>query len=284
MDKKILLFTTAGKLEGENLMFTKASFSSWKKQNLDVVLFGEPFHKELCDEYGFILDINYERDEFGLPIVRDLYLSSQRYKGYDVYCFTNGDIIFHNSILDSINAITFDNFLAVGQRIDVFNLPEIDYLTESIKDIEDKLSKCSQELHNPGGIDYFAFTPGFWDLNNMPDFSKARNRYDHWLVGYGLTEGNGPVIDLTKTFTAYQPEPINRVRGTSSAFESYGQGNYKLGYQLFRNELYFFKANKHGQVDMAPYYTELDKTITLKQRLDKDIPQNEFKQKIIYNK
>jgi hypothetical protein len=284
-NKKILLFTTIGKIEGENILFTEASFSSWKKQNLDVVVFGEPSHENICKHYGFTLDLNYEKNEFGLPIVRDLFLSSQRYKGYDIYCYTNADIIFNSNLLDSLNAISFPNFLAVGQRINIFNLPHINYISENQESIDIKISKCKLELHNPGGIDYFAFTPNFWDLSIMPDFSIARGRFDHWLMGYALTKGNGPVIDITKTFKVYQPEPIEREVGNGDAVESYNNGDYKLGYQLLKNRLFYFKDNLHGQTNMSPFYLDnQNKDIILCDRKDEDIPLNEFKIKILYKK
>ena len=87
MGKKTLLFTTIGKLN-ESKNSTDAS-ESWG--GFDVVVFGEDFdqHKEICDKYGFTLDTDYERTEFGLPIVRSLFESVKRYDGYDVYCYLN---------------------------------------------------------------------------------------------------------------------------------------------------------------------------------------------------
>ena len=47
MAKKILLFTTIGKLNKENEAYVRGSFSSWKKYGFDVLVFGEDFHKDL---------------------------------------------------------------------------------------------------------------------------------------------------------------------------------------------------------------------------------------------
>ena len=67
MGKKTLLFTTIGKMSEESHRISTEAFSSWK--GFDVVVFGEEFHESLCEEYGFTLDTDYERSEFGLPIV-----------------------------------------------------------------------------------------------------------------------------------------------------------------------------------------------------------------------
>ena len=140
MGKKTLLFTTIGKLNEETHKNTTDAFTSWS--GFDVVVFGEDFHKSLCEEYGFILDTDYERTEFGLPLVRSLFESVKKYEGYDVYCYLNSDIRFPKSPQYIIDSIDFENFLLVGQRMDTF--PD-----------------GSEKLHVAGGIDYYFFSPNF---------------------------------------------------------------------------------------------------------------------------
>ena len=269
MDKKVLLFTTIGKLNDETKRYITASFSSWKKWGFDVVVFGEDFHKDLCKKYNFYLNTNYEKSEFGIPLVRSLFLEAQKYKNYDLYSFINSDIIFHNNPKPLINFINLKDFMVVGQRIDIFNLPSIDYLKEDHSLISKKISNLKSHLHVPGGIDYFCFTPNFWDLSNMPDFSIARGRFDHWLMGKGLTQGKGPVIDLSDVFLPLHPEPKNRITGDFSIL--YSEGNIKLGYQILRNNVFFAKEGLHGSTDMTPL--KLTKN-GIKKRTN--IPKNEF--------
>jgi hypothetical protein len=269
MDKKVLLFTTIGKLNDETNRFVTAAFSSWKKWGFDVVVFGEDFHKDLCNQYNFKLNLNYEKSEFGLPIVRSLFLEAQKYEGYDLYSFINSDIIFHKNFFNALNHIDLDDFMVVGQRMDIFDLPSVNYLEESIEDISNKLSPLKTFLHNPGGVDYFCFTPNFWDLSNMPDFSIAKGRFDHWLMGKALTQGKGPVIDLSKFFLPFHPEPKNRVTGCFNTL--YNKGEFKLAYQIFRNNILFANSGLHGQIDMAPFYMTIN---GIEKRTD--IPKNEF--------
>jgi len=251
MDKKTLLFTTLGSLTEESNRNVSSAFSSWKEYGFDVVVFGEDFHKELCDEYGFTLDTDYERTEFGLPLVRGLFQASKRYNGYDVYCYINSDIKFPKSPQYIIDSIEFDDFLLVGQRMDVY--PD-----------------GTEKLHNPGGIDYYFYTPNFWDLSDMPDFSIARGRFDHWLMGKAYTDSNGVVIDLTKEWIPIHPEPMNRVTGDFVKLFTKDY-NPKLAYQLFRNTYYFAQDRLHGQTDMAKFYVEGGE---VKQR--KNTVKNEF--------
>jgi hypothetical protein len=153
--------------------------------------------------------------------------------------------------------------------MDIWDLPPINYLKEDIEEISSKISPLKTFLHNPGGIDYFCFTPDFWDLSTMPDFSIARGRFDHWLMGKALTQGKGPVIDLSNVFLPLHPEPKNRVIGDYSVL--YHEGNIKLGYQILRNNIYFQYSKLHGQVDMAPLILT---SAGIKKRIN--IPKNEF--------
>jgi hypothetical protein len=114
MGKKILLFTTIGKLNDETHRYVTAAFSSWKKWGFDVVVFGENFHKDLCSQYNFKLNLKYEKSEFNIPLVRSLFLKAQKYKNYDLYCFINSDIIFHQNPTSIINSIDLKDFMVVG--------------------------------------------------------------------------------------------------------------------------------------------------------------------------
>jgi len=161
--------------------------------------------------------------------------------------------------------------MVTGQRMDVFDLPPINYLTEPHTEINNKFLSLKTYLHNPGGIDYFCFTPNFWDISDMPDFSIARGRFDHWLMGKALTKGKGPVIDLSSVFVPFHPEPKNRITGDFALL--YQEGNIKLAYQILRNNVLYGKGKLHGATNMTPLILTKE---GLKQR--KNIPPNEFGQ------
>ena len=253
MDKKIVLFTTIGKLSDEAKLHVNDSFTSWKEYGFDVIVFGEDFHKDLCEKFGFILDTEYERSEFNIPLVRGLFQKVLTYEGYDLYCYLNSDIIFKTNPKPYLNRIEFKNFMAVGKRLDVWDYPNI----------------SKSEIHNPGGIDYFFFTPDFRDWSDMPDFSIARGRFDHWLMGAAL-ETIHPTVDLTQVFLPIHPEPLKRPSGDAAVL--YNENKYKLAYQVFKNMSLFLDDQKHGQTDMTTHYMTDEGLEIRKYR-----PANEFK-------
>ena len=259
MDKKILLFTTIGKLSDESQAHVNASFKSWKDYGLDILVFGETFHKDLCNEFDAILDTSVEKSEFGIPLVRSLFVKASQYDGYDIICYINSDIIFDKDPRPILDQIHYKEFMAVGQRLDVWNWPTI----------------TKKKVHNPGGIDYFFMTKDFRDWNDMPDFSVARGRFDHWIMGKALESGKA-VVDLTKVFLPIHPEPKNRI--SASPDVQYANGMVKLGYQQYRNMNIFLDLQCHGQTNMTPF-------IMTKKGLEKrkEIPLNEFKHQFEYD-
>ena len=252
MAKSVLLFTTIGKLSDESKIHVDASFNTWKQYGFDVVVFGENFHQDLCNKFGFSLQTDYERTEFGLPLVRSLFENALEYEGYDLYCYVNSDIIFNKNPRQYLDKIDFENFVAVGQRLDVWDYPNI----------------TKQEIHNPGGIDYWFFTPGFRKWDDMPDFTIARGRFDHWIMGACL-ETEHPVVDLTEVFLPIHPEP--KVRITANWAQLYADNNPKLAYQIFRNSSMFSRAQKHGQTNMSTHIMTDDGLVMRKIK-----PANEF--------
>lgn len=280
MDRRVLLFTTLGRPNQESERFITASFSSWKKYGFDVMVFGDSDILDITKKWGFNLNLNAEKNEFGLPLVRSLLQEGCSLGGHDVYMYVNSDIIFHTSPQEFINKIPYDEFMVVGQRYDVFNLPSINYLTDDYEDITNKLESLEGHLHNPGGIDYWGFTSNFWNLDDMPDFSIARGRFDHYLTGKAIEEGRGPVIDLSKVWLPYHPEPS--VRTTGDFGRLFQEENYKLAYQIFRNTLYFGTEQKHGQTDMSQLYFDLEENVPiLKNRTNP--PKNEFGKILVNN-
>ena len=251
--RKTLLYTTMGKLTPQTLPWVRRAFESWKKYNFDVVVFGEEEHEDLCKEYNINLDLKYEKNEFNLPLVKSLFLNAKRYD-YDVYCYLNSDIEFQSSPQWIIDGIEDDNFLLVGQRMNY-----------------DKDGKTS--LHNPGGIDYFFYTKDFWEVEkDMPELAIACGRFDHYLLGYALKNGNGKVIDLTQGWTPLHPNYSREGDQSGNFHYLYSIGNLKRAYQIYRNNIHYGRSRYHGQTDYTSYF--LDEEGNILQRFNKK--KNEF--------
>ena len=115
MGKKILLFTTIGKLSEESQAHVNASFQSWKDYGLDILVFGETFHKKLCSKFDAILDTSVEKSEFGIPLVRSLFVKALQYEGYDLYCYINSDIIFNKDPKPLLELIDYKSFISLEE-------------------------------------------------------------------------------------------------------------------------------------------------------------------------
>lgn len=201
----------------------------------------------------------------------------------DIICYINSDIIISERFklsLNFIETLTEKNFLMVGTRWDLPNqyfTKEINFSKTTFNIYCNNVIKYCTE-HNPGGLDYFAYKKGFYDINQIPLFLLARGRFDHWLIGYAL-EGNNPVIDASKTNIIIQPEPSYRFSGMPMHPDNIGLKRT----QLINNINLFYKARKHGQIDMAKYYLDINSNniIEVKTRDLSTVPVNEFGFKIM---
>lgn len=261
-----VFFTTVGKLNHFGWTAFRSAMASWVDRDPDshIIVYGDEGDsevKQFVEWSGAEFRTDVERTEFGLPIVRSMFTTTENtYPDWDVYTYINSDIILTKSlqpIIDKVSEIG-DQFMLVGQRMDLIGYPK---------------ENAQRQLHNPGGIDYFCYTKGFWYLDDMPDFSVARGRFDHYLMGRALRHGNGPVIDITKDFLVMHPEPENRLPGDVSAL--YQRGEFALGYQVLRNHYHFSNARLHGQTNYAPY-----KLVNGELQKDKTIYKDEFNQVI----
>ena len=255
---KSILFTTFSLPNIEKAKYLHAALSSWKYHDFKVVVFGESNLKSICDRYDFILETDFDKDCFHMPIVKDLFLKTQtNYSDFDFYMYVNSDIIFHANPMIYINNINIKHFMVVGQRRDIYNFEEkVDYLSQDYAEIESYYESLNQKDHDYGGIDFWGFTKGFWDLGTMPPFRIARGRFDHWLTGFAIENGKGPVIDLSHVWKPLQPEPLSRKNlNIRSALFNF---NFKNFIQFYINRYYFLKANIYGTIEHTQKYMNID--------------------------
>ena len=113
---------------------------------------------------------------------------------HDILVYINGDILLPPSLVPALsNCFRFDRFVAVAQRIDV----ELSRLlcAEEIIDANfwNKLL-ASGELHDPGGIDFFAFRRG--SVPEMPQLYVGAAGWDNITI-YSARRQKIPVIDVS---------------------------------------------------------------------------------------
>jgi len=175
-----------------------AAIKSWLalSDDVEIILYGNsPGIIEACTELNISHVPNVESTNGGIPYFGAIADHAARYAKYDNQVYINCDILLTSHILTAFEQITFNEFLIIGQRIDLkdgvdMNLTEAGFALKLDTLLKDNLIS----LHPPAGSDYFGFKRGMW--NRLPPVIIGRGGYDNALIAFCLQKGI-PVIDTT---------------------------------------------------------------------------------------
>jgi tetratricopeptide (TPR) repeat protein len=167
---------------------------------------------EYAAELGLRHIAEVRKNEFGTPLVSDIFSRAQEAAANDVLMYINSDIILVDDFQVALNTVRgrFDEFLMVGQRWNVDIDVEINFDALDWQEQLRKLAYGQGTLFGVAGIDYFAFSRGVWPA--IPDFGIGRFAWDNWLVWKPTAEGK-VVVDATEVVMAihqdheYVPSP-----------------------------------------------------------------------------
>lgn len=194
----------------------------------------------------------------GVPVLKHMYLAAMEKIESPLYAFVNGDILFTQSLLETLVSVLQSHLyqngtvLVVGRRTNVLNVKR--KTASSFQDLAN-VSVKNGSLFTPWGLDYFITSKTFpW--RDMPDVVIGRVGYDNFLV----VESNKrkiAVIDATKTLLAVHQttkkggnfegrKKINRDYNINLIAKIYKKVNYAMGTSSAAK--YFTKYNSKSQV------------------------------------
>lgn len=197
----LTIFSTCKPFEGQYDTIQRNSIRSWLRiDNSQIILFGKEA-KNIASDFGAYY--KEPKCDKGYPYINSMFNIAQTTPS-DLYMYTNADMIFRN-IWKAVEIVKqrHNDFLIIGRRKELSK--DIGPLT-----FENKWWKrldCHSKLGDVCSIDYFLFTPQFWE--DIPNFVVGHVAFDNWLVENALLN-NKPVIDATKCITAYHQKHPNR--------------------------------------------------------------------------
>jgi hypothetical protein len=158
------------------------AITSWTmlRPRPEVYLFGE---EEGVAETAAELRISHlhdiARNEFGTPLLDDLFRRAREFARTPLLCYVNNDIILLHEFIDAVSAIhaQFPKFLGVAHRLNI-------ELQESLDFAADGESKLRREIvpvgvpGNPTAIEVFVFSPDVYE-----QIHRSRS------AGHGLISG-----------------------------------------------------------------------------------------------
>lgn len=199
----LTLFFVPKAFEGKFAIIQENAIKSWIsviRPRPQIILLGdEKGAKDICSKYNLIHIPHINKNNFGTPLLNDIFKKVQGRASNNVIVYINSDIILIDNLdkIASKLAQKHNQFLASGRRYELQISKFINFKSDWRKSL---LEKCNKNnLKNSAWLDYFIFTKG--TLKNVPSFALGRTFWDKWLIWKATHEGY-PVIDVTKNVCA----------------------------------------------------------------------------------
>lgn len=167
----------------------------------EIILFGDDEGTaETAEEFGVQYIPEIARNEYGTPLLNDLFDQAQHLARYDLLCYVNADIVLLSDFMRAVERVARRKrcFLMVGQRWDVDVRQPLDFGSLWEERLRISVAQGGQ-LHRWTGIDYFVFPRGLW--GEMPPFAIGRTAWDNWLI-YRARSQKAAVVDASRVVMA----------------------------------------------------------------------------------
>jgi len=219
----ITIFSIPKPFRGHINIIQRNAIKSWTllRPTPEIILFGdEEGTREMAKELGVHHIPDVARNEYGTPLVSDLFNKAERFSKYDILCYVNADIILMSDFMKGVQSVIHwkrrffwrRRFLMVGQRWDVDITEILDFQKKGWEEELKEYARRHGKLHPPTGIDYFVFSRGLW--KSIPPFAIGRPAWDNWMI-YRARARNAAVIDATNVVMAiHQNHDYSHVSAT----------------------------------------------------------------------
>lgn len=175
------------------------ALQSWLKlePRCEIILFGDDEGTAAAAaRFGVKHVPNVARNEYGTPLLNDVFQRAQAMASHQVACYINSDIILLSDFSRATAAASQLErpFLMVGQRQDL-NIDEaVDFSPTDWQVALRQLVERDGRPRPPDWIDYFVFSKDLY--RRMPPFAIGRTSFDNWLIWEARARG-AVVIDAS---------------------------------------------------------------------------------------
>jgi hypothetical protein len=195
----ITIFSIPKPFKDNIAIIQRNAIKSWTllEPRCEVILFGDDAGTaETAAELGVKHVPDIARNEYGTPLLSDVFDKAQRIAANGLVCYVNCDIIFKGDLTKAAGraASLKKRFVMVGRRWNIDIVRPLDFSAGWEERLEARVHRDG-ELFTHDGIDYFVFTKGV--LGDMPPFAIGRPAWDNWTI-YRARSLRVPVIDATR--------------------------------------------------------------------------------------
>jgi hypothetical protein len=192
----LTIFSTCKPFRDHFAIIQRNAITSWTllRPKPEIILFGdEEGVAEICQELGLRHVPEIARNEFGTPLVSDLFEKAQRLATYEILCYVNADIVLMHDFAEAIEQVRKwkKKFLIVGGCLEADIVCPIDFK----QNWEEHLKIIAQNSgRSKPGPDYFVFPIGLYSY--IPPFAIGRFYWEGWLTWKAASVG-ATIVDAT---------------------------------------------------------------------------------------
>lgn len=212
----LTLFAMPKPFRGHIGTIQRNAIGSWARLRppCQILLFGnEEGTGEVANEFGAHHVPDVACNEYGTPLVNDLFERAQRLADYELLCYVNCDVILMDDFMRALQKVSGlkKRFLMVGA---CWNLGFAEHLRFDETNWQEWLRSLVREKgepRGPDGIDYFALSRGLYE--RLPPFALGRAGFDNWLI-WKARSVKAAVVDATNAVMAiHQNHDYSHVAG-----------------------------------------------------------------------
>jgi hypothetical protein len=219
----LTLFTTPKPFEGHFKTIQTNAIKSWLalRPKPEVILFGdEAGNAEIAAEFGLRHIPEVAVNEYGTPLVNDMFEKARQAAGNEYIGFVSADIMLMQDFVLALEKVPRRPFLMVGQRWDVHLDEAVDFDDPDWEaKLRDHVSKHGR-LHPPTAVDYLIYNRDLYP--DIPPFAMGRAGIDNWLI-FEARYLKAHVIDATAVVTAVHQNHDTSFKAGEIVYEDGGE-------------------------------------------------------------
>ena len=200
----LTLFAIPKNFRGPIATIQRNAIASWTRltPRPEILLFGdEEGAAEISRELGLRHIPEVARNEFGTPLLGDLFRQAEKHASTPLICYVNADIILTDDFISAHNLVQprYEKFMMVGRRWDLdWNQPldvSLPGWAESMR-----ANALRANVQRPGNyIDYFVYSRGLCD--GLLPLAIGRFSWDNYILWHARSRG-AELVDVSGAVVA----------------------------------------------------------------------------------
>lgn len=210
----LTIFSAPKPFEGHSGVIQRNAITSWTLlgPECEVVLLGdEPGIADMASELEIRHQPMLERNNFGTPLISDIFYQGQKVSNDPLVCYINADIILLSDFLTAVKRVAQlrSEFMLIGRRCNLDIDKPLEFTGAWERSMRARMHSEGQ-ISVASALDYFVFPRGM--LSEIPPFAVGRPAWDAWIVMHVLQRRIALIDGTASTLVVHQNHGYGHVK------------------------------------------------------------------------